>query len=231
MQADFTLNRAQWEALKKDLAALELPPNKRKRLLWRLLKLGVMPAARRHQKQQANAEGVKWPKRQNGFKGKMMRGLPKMMAIRELAASDSAKIYLRGNKKTSPGVVGNMQQSGFTTTVTADQAKKRKSSEAGATLRQAKRLLDLGYTVFPKTAPRNPSVSEIMDSLSRDKAGAIIRSLEGRKAKTSWTVTLPGREWLAVNDDEFNKMLARQMQAINYGGGVRAQDIKGKVTK
>lgn len=70
MQADFTLNRAQWEALKKDLAALELPPNKRKRLLWRLLKLGVMPAARRHQKQQANAEGIKWPKRQNGFKGK-----------------------------------------------------------------------------------------------------------------------------------------------------------------
>ncbi|CNK19833.1 phage-like protein [Yersinia aldovae] len=231
MQTDFTLNAAQWGALQKTLKDLELPPAKRRRLLWRILKSGVMPAARRHQKRQENAEGVKWPGRADKRKAKMMTKLPGMMVIGELPASDSARIYLRGNKKTPPGVVGRMQQVGFTTSMTAQKAAKGQDSTANATLNQAKKLLDLGYVVFPVSAPRAPSVAEIMRTLSQRKAGAIIRSLEGKASKRSWTITLPGREWLAVNDDEFNKMLARQMQAINYGGGVRAQDIKGKVKK
>lgn len=231
MQADFTLNAAQWGALRKTLENLELPPPKRRRLLWRILNKGVMPAARRHQKRQENAEGVKWPGRADKRKSKMMTKLPGMMVIGELPASDSAKIYLRGNKKTPPGVVGHMQQVGFTTTVTASQAEKRQDNTVSATLPQAKKLLDLGYVVFPVSAPRAPSVAEIMQNLSKGKAGAIIRSLEGRKSKQSWTITLPAREWLAVSDDEFNNLLARQVQAINYGSGVRAQDIKGKAKK
>lgn len=229
MRVDFTLNTQQWHALQKELKAAELPPRQRRRLLYRILKLGVMVAARRHQKRQENADGIKWPARQNGFPGKMMSQLPKMMAISELPATESAQIYLKGKKRVPPGVVGQIQQTGFTTQMTAAKAARASQQNGdGATLRQAKRLHDLGYTEFPVSAPRKPAVSEIMSSLSKQKAGAIIRSLEGRRAKASWTITLPGREWLAVSDDEFNKILARQLQAINFGWKVRAQDVKGK---
>ncbi|WP_427192616.1 hypothetical protein [Serratia marcescens] len=232
MQVSVTLPAHQWKALQQELKAAELPPKKRQRLLWRILKLGVMVAARRHQRRQENAEGVKWPGRADGRKDKMMRELVKMMAVQELPASESARIYLKGAKKVPPGVVGAVQSTGFTTQMSAERAANAsRKRDDGATLRQAKRLFDLGYTVFPVSAPRKPSLTEIMESLSMQKAGAIIRSLEGRPPKSGWTITLPGREWLAVSDDEFNKILARQMQAINFGWKVRAQDVKGKVTK
>ncbi|MGL5421913.1 MAG: hypothetical protein ACRDAJ_02965 [Serratia fonticola] len=228
MQVDFTLNTRQWAALRRELRAAELPPAKRKRLLWRILKLGVMVAARRHQKRQENAEGVKWPGRADGRKDKMIRELVKMMAISELPAKESARIYLKGQKKVPPGVIGQIQQAGFTTKMTAEKAAQasKKNGDA-ATLRQATRLLKLGYTAFPVSAPRKPSVSEITDSMSKQQAGAIIRSMEGRAAKATWSINLPGREWLAVSDDEFNKILVRQLQAINFGWRARAQDVRG----
>ncbi|MFB9087284.1 hypothetical protein ACFFW8_21975 [Erwinia tracheiphila] len=151
-----------------------------------------------------------------------------MMAISELAAKESARIYLKGSKRVPPGVVGQMQQTGFSVQMTAEKAARasRKNGDK-CTLRQAKRLLDLGYTELPVSAPRQPSLTEIMDGLSKQKAGAIIRSMEKREAKTTWTITLPGREWLAVSDSEFNQILARQLQSINFGWNVSAQDIRG----
>lgn len=232
MQISVTLPTHLWKALQDELKAAELPPKKRQRLLWRILKQGVMVAARRHQRRQENADGIKWPGRANGRKKKMMRELVKMMAIHELPASESARISLKGQKKVPPGVVGGMQSAGFTTQVSAEKAaRESRQRDDGATLKQAKKLLDLGYTLFPVSAPRKPSVTEIMDSLSMQKAGVIIRSLAKRPSKSSWTITLPGREWLAVSDDEFNKIFARQMQAINFGWKVRAQDVKGKAKK
>ncbi|WP_234419496.1 hypothetical protein [Lelliottia sp. WB101] len=100
MKAELTLNTRQFALMRKELAKLDLPPQKRKRLLWRILKLGVMVSAKRHQRRQENAEGEKWPGRSDGRRTKMMQQLPKMMAIRELPANDSAKIYLRGQKKS-----------------------------------------------------------------------------------------------------------------------------------
>lgn len=231
MRAQLTLNTRQFAEMRKELAKLDLTPQKRKRLLWRILKLGVMVAAKRHQRRQEDATGKKWPGRKDGRREKMMRLLPGMMAIRELPANESAKIYLRGSKKVSPGVVGQVQQTGMKTTVTADKAKRIKGNrgEEKATLRQAKRLHELGYMTHPVSAPGVASMSEIMRTLSRDKAGTIIRAMEGRPAKASWTIDLPAREWLAVSDEDFDKILVRQMRGIQFGAGVRAQDIKGKV--
>ncbi len=60
------------------------------------------------------------------------------------------------------------------------------------------------------------------------QAGLLIRKLSGKAVKTSWTVDLPARVFLGMNDDEFDKALARQLQAIGFGWNVKAQDIKGK---
>lgn len=231
MNISLTLNSQQFREMRRQIDALNLPPRKQERLLWRILQRGVMPAARAHQRRQESADGVKWPGRARGGKKKMLRQLPKMMAIRQMPAKSSALIYLRGSKRVPPGVVGAAQQGGQTVTVTASQAKAQKKTEGMATLKQARRLRQLGYMQYPVTDPRVAKLDEILVSLTRDKAGLIIRNMEGREAKKTWKNTLPAREFLAVSDDEFNKILARQLQAVNYGLGVRAQDVKGKVKR
>lgn len=63
------------------------------------------------------------------------------------------------------------------------------------------------------------------------QAGLLIRKLSGKAVKTSWTVDLPARVFLGMNDDEFDKALARQLQAIGFGWNVKAQDIKENMTR
>ena len=48
--------------------------------------------------------------------------------------------------------------------------------------------------------------------------------MSGRAVKTSWAINVPARAFLGMNDDEFNKALARQLQAIGFGWDVNAQD-------
>ncbi|ENP2075030.1 hypothetical protein [Klebsiella michiganensis] len=229
MQAELTLNQAQFRAMKAALDGLDMPPRKRRRLLYRMLKLGVMVAARRHQKKQQDADGAAWAPRADKRTDKMMRFLPGLMAIREMPATDAARIILQGAKKVPPGVVALAQQEGMTATVTAAQ-RRTSHQEGGCTLRQAKRLYDLGYMHFPVSVGMVSPVSEIMVTLSQDKAGVIIREMEGREPVRSWRVKLPAREWLAVSDDEFDNILVRQLKAIDFGWRVKAQDIRGKTT-
>lgn len=57
MIAGGELNKAQLAALREALAAMELPPKKRQRLLWRMAKYGVIAAAKRHVRNQESPEG------------------------------------------------------------------------------------------------------------------------------------------------------------------------------
>lgn len=229
MQAELTLNQAQFRAMKAEIDRLDMPPRKRRRLLWRMLKLGVMVAARRHQKKQQDADGTAWTPRADKRTDKMMRFLPGLMAVREMPATDAAKVILQGAKKVPPGVVARAQQEGMTTTVTAAQ-RRASHQEGGCTLRQAKRLHDMGYMRYPVSVGAVSPVSEIMTTLSQDKAGVIIREMEGRESVRSWRVKLPAREWLAVSDNEFDNILVRQLKAIDFGWRVTVQDIRGKTT-
>lgn len=90
------LDRAQLKAVRKKLASLELPPAKRKRLLWRLGKYGLIPAAKRNIRNQASPDGQKWQGRQTKRKGKMLRNMPKLLHIREMPEIDGVRIYLSG---------------------------------------------------------------------------------------------------------------------------------------
>lgn len=59
------------------------------------------------------------------------------------------------------------------------------------------------------------------------QAGLVIRKLKGTPAKHTWTIDIPGRVFLGVSNDEFNQIIARQMQAIGFGWDVNAQNIRG----
>lgn len=52
MIAGGELNKKQLTELRKALASMELPPQKRQRLIWRLAKYGVIAAAKRHVRNQ-----------------------------------------------------------------------------------------------------------------------------------------------------------------------------------
>ncbi|MFJ5422266.1 hypothetical protein ACIPSQ_16845 [Pectobacterium parvum] len=235
------LPQRQLRQLRATLASLALPPKKRQRLLWRIAKLGIIVAAKRNQRNQTSPDGESWAPRKSKRRGKMLRQLPKLLHVREMPEIGAVRIYLQGggyrNGETPvpAGVVGYSQQNGMDITVNRRQARqqqKNTQSSGGAdppsaTDRQAKRLRALGYKMRKGNRYVKASSKYITDTLNMAQAGLLIRKLRGEPAKTTWKIDIPSRVFLGVSDDDFNKILARQLQAIGFGWDVNAQDSGG----
>ncbi|AYX16887.1 phage virion morphogenesis protein [Yersinia pseudotuberculosis] len=223
MMINGELNTTQLTALREALKRLELPPKKRQRLLWRLAKYGVMVAAKRNVRNQQSPDGTPWQGRQTNQRGKMLRNMPKLMHIREMPEIEAVRLYLQGGqyrngeKPVPAGVVGYGQQNGMNVTVNRSAVAKTTDPERKATIKQAKRLRALGYKVKKGKGWRKPPYKEIAGNMRFDQAGLLIRELSGKAAKSTWTVDVPAREFLGMNDEDFNKALARQLQAIGFG--------------
>ncbi|UIM54526.1 hypothetical protein [Serratia marcescens] len=229
------LSRPQLRALRKELAKLEMPQAKRQRLLWRMAKYGVIAAAKRNVRNQQQPDGTPWEGRKTRRRGKMLRNMPNLLHIRDMPEREAVRLYLQGggyrngNKAVPAGVVGFSQSAGMRVSIKREQVAGRKAdTERQATLRQAKKLRHLGYQVRRGKRWRKPPLKEIVGNMSFAQAGLLIRKLSGKAAKTAWTVDLPSRPFLGMSDADFNKALARQLQAIGFGWNVKAQDIKGK---
>ncbi|EOK1143079.1 TPA: hypothetical protein ACS3AC_000962 [Klebsiella pneumoniae] len=222
------LDRRQLNDLKRELARRDLPPRKRQRLLWRIARHGIIAAAKRNQRQQQSPEGAPWPGRRRG-KQKMLRGLPKLLAVREMPEREAVVVYLRsqGGRALSAGVLGAIHAQGATTTVNA-AALPTPAQSGPATRKQASALRKLGYQRREGGRWVRASASWVVQNLSRAQAGLIIRKLSGETPKSTWKIVLPARAFLGVSDAEFNRIMARQLQAIDFGWQVSAQDIKGK---
>ena len=234
MIAHGELNKAQFKTLRDELAKLDLPPKKRQRFLWRMAKYGVMAAAKRNVRNQQSPDGQKWAGRKTKRKGKMLRNMPKLLHIREMPQLQAVRLYLSGGgyrngaKPVPAGVIGYSQQNGMSVTINRRQvAKNQAQGNQPAPVKQAKRLRKLGYKVRHGKRWKKLGYKEIAALLTKAKAGAIIRSMEGKPAKTSWTVDVPARQFIGMSDDDFYKALARQLQAIGFGADVNAQNIRG----
>ncbi|EFD0291020.1 phage virion morphogenesis protein [Escherichia coli] len=225
------LNPSQLKVLKDALKSLELTPAKRRRLLWRLAKYGLVAAAKRNVRNQQTPDGVAWQKRKTKRKGKMLRNMPKLIRVREMPEIDAVRLYLsggsyrNGQREVPAGTVGYAQQNGMTATISARQSASSSGQTGPATLRQAKRLRKAGFKVRSGKRWKTPGFKEIQEKVSAAQAGLLIRKLEGTPAKKTWTVTLPAREFLGIGEDDFMKALARQLQAIGFGWDVNAQDM------
>jgi len=229
------LNKNQLRALKQALKDNEVPKAKRQRLLWRIAKRGIIPASKRNARNQMAPDGSAWPARKRGRR-KMLRQLPKLLKVREMPELEAVRIYLHGgnyrsgSRRMPAGVIGAVHQEGAQITVRASSYNGQPSQEGkNATRRQARRLRDLGYKVWWNGKWVKPAVSYITAEMSMKKAGFLIKKLSRTARKTAWTIDIPSRVFLGVSDDEFNKILARQLQGIGFGWEVKAQDIKGKL--
>lgn len=226
------LNQKQLKQMRAALAAADLPAKKRQRLLWRIAKLGIIVAAKRNQRNQTAPDGTPWTPRKRG-KGKMLKGMPKLLAVRDMPEIQGVRIYLKGGnyrngtKPIAAGLVGAVQQDGASINMTASGAPRKAQANRPALPRQAKKLRALGYKMRQGNKWVKPSSKKIIETLSMAQAGLLIKKLRGTPAKRTWTIDLPGRVFLGVSNEEFNKILARQMQAIGFGWDVNAQDIRG----
>lgn len=220
------LNPDQLKKLKAALAALALPPAKRRRLLWRLAKYGLVAAAKRNVRNQLSPDGQAFAPRKTKRKGKMLRNMPKLIRIREMPEIEAVRLYLsgghyrNGTRNVAAGTVGYAQQNGMTVTINARQSAGNQRQSGPATLRQAKRLRKAGFKLRNGKRWRVPGYKEIQETISAAQAGLLIRKLEGTPAKQTWTITLPAREFLGIGEADFTKALIRQLQAIGYGWDV-----------
>lgn len=234
MIAGGELNKRQLAELKKALASMELPPKKRQRLLWRMAKYGVIAAAKRNVRNQETPEGGAWAGRKTKRKGKMLRNMPKLLHIREMPEIQAVRIYLQGggyrNGETPvpAGTVGYSQQNGMRVRVSRASQPGKAQPGKMATPAQGKKLRALGYRVRRGKRWKKPTIREITSEMPYAQAGLLIRKLSGKAVKTSWTIDLPSRVFLGMGDEDFNKALARQLQAIGFGWDVNAQDIRGR---
>lgn len=233
MKIDGGLDKRQVTQLRTALAAADLKPKQRQRLLWRIAKLGVIVAAKRHQRNQVTPDGQPWPTRKRG-KGKMLRQLPKLLHVRDMPEIDAVRIYLKGGNyrnstgPVSAGLIGAVHQGGASFPVRADSMPRPDQRGKPVLVSQAKRLRALGYKVFRGKRWVKATSREIMEKMSMAQAGLLIKKLRGKATKSTWTIDIPARVFLGVSDSEFNHILARQLQAIGFGWNVKAQDIKGK---
>lgn len=234
MIAGGELNKRQLAELKKALSSMELPPKKRQRLLWRMAKYGVIAAAKRNVRNQEEPDGGAWEGRKTKRKGKMLRNMPKLLHVREMPEIQAVRIYLQGggyrNGETPvpAGTVGYSQQNGMRVRVSRTSQQGKAQPGKMATAAQGKKLRALGYRVRRGKRWKKPTIREITSEMTYGQAGLLIRKLSGKAVKTSWTIDLPSRVFLGMGDEDFNKALARQLQAIGFGWDVNAQDIRGR---
>ncbi|MDE9494189.1 phage virion morphogenesis protein [Xenorhabdus bovienii] len=216
------INRKQLKQLKEALAQLDLTPNRKRTFMIRLAQQTIA-ASKRYTERQQTPEGQAWPARKGKRKAKMLTKLPKLLLIKPMPEIQGVRLYLKGGgyhsgtKPIKAGAVGYTQQNGYRFTIRRSDFKAPRDPDKKATKTQAKKLLSLGYKVRKgkKKGWKAPAQKNITGVMSFWQAGLLIRSLSGEMQKSTWTVDLPAREFLGINQADFTQALERVLQGIN----------------
>ncbi|WP_235817179.1 hypothetical protein [Canicola haemoglobinophilus] len=199
----------------KALELLNIPPKKKKEILIRTLQ-AMKRRAMKSASNQRTPTGSSWKPRKNG-NAKMLRRIAKLLNSQALTENKARLHYTK--KRT--GQIAEEHQRGLD-----HEFKKRdfKKEPAGtpndpATMRQAKKLRDLGYTVPSGTTKsgkkryRRPSAREIVATLSRAKASLLIRYFQEKEGKgkgkglTKWIIPTELRPFLDEREKENAEIL------------------------
>ncbi|EFU6568953.1 hypothetical protein HT206_002471 [Salmonella enterica] len=236
------LSGAQMRQIQNAIDSCDLTPTKRKRLLWRIARNGVIGATKANAKKQRTPDDRAWPERAKGHgHRKMMRKLPGMLGVRQVD-NDTVKVVFSGGEPTRAAVIAYAQQHGATINMSRNQLKGNGKGQKShpATKHQAKKLNALGFKApvmvtrgrkgkhTHRREYRQVAQKWITEHLNMAQAGLIIRKLEGKAPVDRWTIHLPARPFLGITDDQLAASIAREMRGIQYGQNVKKQDIKRK---
>jgi phage gpG-like protein len=162
----------------------------------------LLASAKQRIDTQTDVTGSAFKERKNNAnKRKMLLGLKDRLVV---SVSGNQAVISFTDKSTS--AIAYKQQFGASQTFN-NTAKSGNNSNttSPATIRQATELINLGFRLGNK----KPSVKMITQKYTISQAGFLVRKLRawhGITTRTSWTVALPARSFLAVTDDDLQQI-------------------------
>lgn len=213
---EFDLKNAASVADRLKLAMM--PPERRKRLLEKVMRQAVKDAKQNLRNQQG-PNGQAWPKRKQGRK-KLLRKMG-----RGLKVQASSNEGIAGWKDKTAGETAFKHQYGLPEIYTKAKARKRSNQakdaadqNGPATRHQARLLRRLGYSITTGKKvkrTRKPGLAWIQKSMSYEQAGHALRLLIAEKrnkgaGKTSWEITVPARPFLELDPQLVINALAEE---------------------
>lgn len=208
-----TLKQSGGAKLLKQIAALNLPANKRKQ--WhRKMGRQVIKSARQNIKQQRTVDGQAFKASKSGKR-----------VLTKLARGKNLKVYAGPNtaKVTWPnsavGKIARAQQEGHKQQYTAEKMQRQHGQpdyDAPATGDQAKALIKAGFKLNKgkyksgkskgQAKTRRVSQAWIKDNMTLGQAGLVLRMLLDKKAASSWQVETPARPFFGLNHREIKTL-------------------------
>lgn len=204
------------------LALLQLPPDKRKRLLNRVaLRLRTQWRQRIRDQRDVHLSPFEPRKiKHKGQKKRMLTGLARSLHVVRLTPSEAELGW--GSRKLA--MIASVHNAGMTYRASAAQLRRwKKVNPLMATREQAKRLRRLGYKrELPgknKRGKQNgwrPGVAWIQENVKYAQAGLIIQKLKGEKlGPPSWDVKIPAREFFGIaSQQEVSALVAHILPQI-----------------
>jgi hypothetical protein len=208
-----TLESKGGAGLVKQIAALNMPANRRKR--WHT-KMGrqVIKSARQNIKAQRTVDGQGFKASVNGKR-----------VLRKIARGKNLKVFAGPNtaKVTWPnalvGKIARAQQEGHKEQYTPGRMKREQGEsdyDTQATAAQAKALIKAGYKLHKgkyksgknKGGSKTRRVSQawIRENMTLGQAGLVLRMLRDNPGKQSWETEVPERPFFGLNGKEIETL-------------------------
>ena len=206
--------------IQQDIGLLSLPNASRKRVFQNAGRR-YLKASREHIREQKTVYGNPFEKRKYG-KGKLLKNMG-----RSLKFSPSPNHVKVTWPNKSVAKLGYRQQFGIDEVMTASRMVKihgQPDYEAPATKKQAKALLEAGFTISAgkkfksgvnkgKTRRKRPSQRWIIDNMKLGQAGLIIRTLRNTtNPPKSWKIPVPARPFLGMAGGDAAQVLTDEIE-------------------
>lgn len=192
------------------LAALALPPTKRRRLLNTISKR-VRTGNRKRIREQHNVDGTPYAPRKNGSKRKMMRGLAKALQVVSLSPDEAVLGW--GNRLM--GSIAGDHQHGRPQSMSAARMRRAGATpdyDEPASRFQARALLKAGYRIRAAKRWKRPSLGWIQANLTNGRAGLILSKLLDETKKQRWQIELPARAVLGADTQDVREIASTLLQ-------------------
>lgn len=227
-----TFNEAQLAALHQiDVNLAHASPEIRRKLLGSISKK-VLTMSEQHAQAQTDLKGQPYAPHKRGRQRKMLVRLASRLKITGM--TDSTAVI--GFKNAVEGNIGYKQQYGFKQKHSASEltnpgqfrGRDIVNSDNPATRNQAKSLLAAGYkTRKAGQAYRTPTIKWIIENLSINRAGLILRLIRG-SSEDSWMTTLPPRSFLGVTPDESHELIKKALEESSTYFADILRDIRAR---
>ena len=189
-----------------DLELLSLPKERKREILIRSLQL-LKKASVKQANSQSAPTGGSWKPRKVGT-AKMLRRIAKLFNSK--AENNDGTLFYKNNRT---GEIAEQHQYGLPQEFKATEQSGRnyRTGSDPATLRQAKKLRDLGYAKRIGKKTKRLSIKEIQDQLTIDQAGVIIRKMQNKgsisQGLKSWLIPTEKRPFLDEREHENAKII------------------------